>query len=150
MFNLIEALNNKTPAETTSQSSAQHVRGLKLACVLADVIKHWLQDTAVSVEVQSVVKALGDPFTIIGQHHCAVEALDTMLRLLEAGINEHFAQVSLLEKRAESPQAKASKPAQNTVQPHWKFACCSATGILQAPLGSRSGSLGLLLGSIRM
>ena len=150
MFNLIEALNNKTPAETRSECSALHVRGLKLACVLADVIKHWLQDAAVSVDIQSVVKALGDPFTIIGQHHCAVEALDTTLRLLEAGINEYFPEVSLLEKRAECPQAKASKPAQSTVQPHWKFACCSATGILLPPLVSRSGSLGLLLGSIRM
>ena len=79
MFSVIEALNNKTPAETNLEITTEHERGSELASVLADVIKQWLQDSAISVDIQPVVQALGRPFTIIGQHHCAAEALGRML-----------------------------------------------------------------------
>ena len=94
LLRVVELLNNKTPAETNLDVTTEHGRGFIFASVLADVIKQWLRDTAVSVNLQSVVEALGPPFTDIGQHHCAAEALGRMLQLLDAGINEYFPEVS--------------------------------------------------------
>ena len=131
MFSVIEALSDRTPAETNLELTTEPEMGLKLASVLADVVKLWVRGSAISVDIQPVVEALGRPFTIIGQHHCAAEALGRMLQLLDAGINKYFPEVMLLDKRAKCPQAKAAKLAQNTEQPHSKYACLHAAVLLR-------------------